>query len=726
MYILIEEYRYDNEDIKRVISSLGLNFFNDLTGKVSLNYVGYYYEPKIDDCVFILPKVLLDSSKNGEPEKVFGKYNPDEIIDLSNSPLKDNEKRFISELAVWIYRVLVVYKEKNPFSSIVLQECLYKQKQSNNIESSTYLDSILALFKFKKENQNFIFFNLRNIHSGFNKINWSKTITSTDPFIQNGCPIYLKPVNKKKQINFDEELLIIYYSILNYASKTYGFENKIDCNLELIEPSKFAHYLRGFGKNRLLQIKYKYFSDKSLLLWNLCFRFFCCTSSKCYNENKDEYLLVKDFNIVFEDVIDELIGDKNVPAKLKDQSDGKRVDHLYKDASLILNNSQDDKPVYYIGDSKYYKRNTEVGEESIYKQFTYAKNVIQWNVDVFNNKELSEVSKLRDDLTEGYNITPNFFISAKLNQSLDYQNSIQKSDKNKQVFHSVHFDNRLYDRDTLLVYYYDVNFLFIISLYARNNLVQKEHWKKDIHQLFRKEIQNMLLEKFDFYVAEPFVPKVKADNFILEHFKLLNGKIYRPYENGKYFSVALKKESSQENNEILNLLSSFFNIVKIDSNKGYSLDSDPQTVLSQNSQSRTINIEDVGLIFVNSQKYQSVDFDKLESKKIAIEIESSITSFELIQNQKEVIYLVVTDGLSTKAIYQINSCLGYKNSIEVSKDIILKQSNSDYYLEIVLGQDLFNSIKQENLKEDLNNKISDYLNIIINEQFCVRYGKIRR
>ena len=723
MYILIEEYRYDNEDIKRVISSLGLNFFNDLTGKVSLNYVGYYYEPKIDDCVFILPKVLLDSTKNGEPEKVFGKYNPEEIIDLSHSPLKEHEKRFISELAVWIYRVLVVYKEKNPFSSIVLQECLYKQKQSNNIESSTYLDSILALFKFKKENQNFIFFNLRNIHSGFNKINWSKTITSTDPFIQNGCPIYLKPVNKKKQINFDEELLIIYYSILNYASKTYGFENKIDCNLELIEPSKFAHYLRGFGKNRLLQIKYKYFSDKSLLLWNLCFRFFCCTSSKCYNENKDEYLLVKDFNIIFEDIIDELIGDKNVPAKLKDQSDGKRVDHLYKDASLILNNSQDDKPVYYIGDSKYYKRNTEVGEESIYKQFTYAKNVIQWNVDVFNNKELSEVSKLRDDLTEGYNITPNFFISAKLNQSLDYQNSIQKSDKNKQEFHSVHFDNRLYDRDTLLVYYYDVNFLFIISLYARNNLVQKEHWKKDIHQLFRKEIQNMLLEKFDFYVAEPFVPEVKADNFILEHFKLLNGKIYRPYENGKYFSVALKKESIQENNEILNLLSSFFNIVKIDSNKGYSLDSDPQIVLSENLQSKPLNIEDVGIIFVNSQKYQSVDFDKLESKKIAIEIESSITSFELIQNQKEVIYLVVTDDLSTKAIFQINSCLGYKDSIEVSKDIILKQSTNNYFLEFDIGKDVFNSIKLDRIKSELYKKISLYLSRSKNK-FSVSYGKL--
>ena len=233
----------------------------------------------------------------------------------------------------------------------------------------------------------------------------------------------------------------------------------------------------------------------------------------------------------------------------------------------------------------------------------------------------------------------------------------------------------------------------------------------------------MLLEKFDFYVAEPFVPEVKADNFILEHFKLLNGKIYRPYENGKYFSVALKKESIQENNEILNLLSSFFNIVKIDSNKGYSLDSDPQIVLSENFQSKPLNIEDVGLIFVNSQKYKSVDFDKLESKKIAIEIESSITSFELIQNQKEVIYLVVTDDLSTKAIYQINSCLGYKDSIEVSKDIILKQSTNNYFLEFDIGKDVFNSIKLDRIKSELYKKISLYLSRSKNK-FSVSYGKL--
>ena len=33
--------------------------------------------------------------------------------------------------------------------------------------------------------------------------------------------------------------------------------------------------------------------------------------------------------------------------------------------------------IFYIGDSKYYKYRTPMGKEAVYKQFTYAKNVIQ-------------------------------------------------------------------------------------------------------------------------------------------------------------------------------------------------------------------------------------------------------------------------------------------------------------------------------------------------------------
>jgi hypothetical protein len=124
---------------------------------------------------------------------------------------------------------------------------------------------------------------------------------------------------------------------------------------------------------------------------------------------------------VFEAIIDELIGDNPLPDGMeKKQEDGKIVDHLYTAKSLI---EGENKQTYYIGDSKYYKMGHKLGRESIYKQYTYARNVIQWNLDIFNSgKTTPSGVRLRDEVTEGYNIIPNFFISAKMDQAFDYQN----------------------------------------------------------------------------------------------------------------------------------------------------------------------------------------------------------------------------------------------------------------------------------------------------------------
>lgn len=59
-----------------------------------------------------------------------------------------------------------------------------------------------------------------------------------------------------------------------------------------------------------------------------------------------DYLLVKNFNIVFEAIIDELIGDKEPPRGLKDQDDGKRVDHIYSYRNLT--NNEEDKPIIIL------------------------------------------------------------------------------------------------------------------------------------------------------------------------------------------------------------------------------------------------------------------------------------------------------------------------------------------------------------------------------------------
>ena len=554
MRILIEEYKYQATDVKDILR--GIDALENVDGYVSVNYVGYYFNTQLDkpDCVFILPKVLLEDVDGRE--LVFGKYEPKDIINLdAENPLTQQEKDFIYEFSVWIYRAITVfYNDKSNKTNIVYHKKIAQVGKGRRRMSNTFLDILLSLIQFNKDNQNFFFFVLRNLHSGFNKINWSRTIARTNAIIQEGVPIYLNPVNKKRKINFDEELLVIFFSILNYIGDQYGFPKNINVGYQLIKGKQFQTYLNGMGKVRLQQIKYKYFSDKALELWGLCFAFFDNARQVYVNTEQREYLLVKNFNIVFEAIIDELVGEKKIPAGLKEQDDGKRIDHMYTYKGLTT--YEEDKPIYYIGDSKYYKRGNQIGKESVYKQFTYARNVIQWNLNLFMNEDTvdaewkDKVGKLRDDVTEGYNIIPNFFISARLNKELSYKEEIEITDKQNTHFNNKQFENRLFDRDTLLVCHYDVNFLYVVSLYARNNSLQKSAWKKKVREMFRKQIQDMLTEKFDFYAMTAH-PNVVAQDYIKEHFQEVLGKTYTPFRNKAYFSLALDREDPEGNNEEL-------------------------------------------------------------------------------------------------------------------------------------------------------------------------------
>ena len=57
MRILIEEYQYNVADVKDILQ--GIDALENVEGRVSIHYVGYYYNTLLKDCVFILPKVLL-------------------------------------------------------------------------------------------------------------------------------------------------------------------------------------------------------------------------------------------------------------------------------------------------------------------------------------------------------------------------------------------------------------------------------------------------------------------------------------------------------------------------------------------------------------------------------------------------------------------------------------------------------------------------------------------
>lgn len=609
MRILIEEYQYDYEDVYDVLKGLGV--LQDVEGKVSLSYVGYYYndDPDVNDCVFILPKVLLEGEFG--KEKVFGHIEPRDLINAEDcKDLTSEEHTFIYNLSVWIYRAITVFRDHEfdrvedgkRQSSIVLYKQAPMMGHTRKRKANTFLDVLLTLQEWNKRNESFVMFIVKNLHSGYNKINWTRTISRSQAVIQESIGgtrrqdvSYLNPINKKRQVNFDEELLVIYYSILQHMHDKYGFPVSINVNFPLIRGDKFARYIGGYGKRRLKQIKYKYFSDKALELWELCYAFFDRPDNIMLNVDQREYLLVKSFHIVFEAIIDELIaGDQKLPKELKDQPDGKRVDHIYQYQELT-NNTTDDN-IYYIGDSKYYKRGNSLGKESIYKQFTYARNVIQWNIDLFNDGKEEEKNghvKLRDDVTEGYKIIPNFFISANQNvlrpeDDIKLIDSDKEADKRRQQYYlSRQFENRLFDRDTFLLAHYDVNFLFVVALYGRNHSASKALWRNKVRQMFRKEIQQMLKENFEFY-AMTAKSDVNPDVYIKENFQSLLGKVYHPFDNREgsdqqYFSLALRKPEKEsdatirakvasENEAVMFELKNAFYIAKCP------LDVDPRTL----------------------------------------------------------------------------------------------------------------------------------------------------
>lgn len=695
MRILIEEHQYDAVDVKDVLH--GIDALENVEGKVSIQYVGYYYNAVLQDCVFILPKVLL----NDKSELVFGKYRPEDVINLNeNNPLSPIERNFIYKFAVWIYRAIVVYKNsKEGNSEIVYHRHIAQIGNGHRRLSNTYLDILLSLIQFNKDNRSFFFTIVKNLHSGMNKINWTRTISTTTAIVQNGQPIYLNPINKKRQINFDEELLVIFFSILNYIGDEYGFPKDIVCQFQLITGKRFETYLKGFGTRRLRQIKYKYFSDKALQLWQLCYAFFDETRQIFITTEKREYLLVKSFYIVFEAIIDELVGDNPLPDGMeKQQEDGKIVDHLFTARSLI---DSEEKQTYYIGDSKYYKIGHEIGNESVYKQYTYARNVIQWNLDIFNDgKQTLSGVKLRDDVTEGYNIIPNFFISAKLNENFDYSDDgIEKTDRKHNKYKKIQFKNRLFDRDTLLLFHYDVNFLFVLSLYARNNAVQKTEWKTKIRNKFRQEIQDWLQKDYNFYAMKAH-PDVNGEEYIQKHFKQLLGKIYTPFRDNTIYSLALDngKENEVSNKYLLDELAKSFYIAEC------KLGDEPRIVLqeSMKQECKPSKTAKNGVLMVMMESYDVKSSRFIPTGKLAVGVKYTRDGIEIAENLHSIGYVLFhTRKDIGQHLFHVKNVRLVKFKEEVESGIYKSVNTAEIYvvIEIDNSQELDASDMHSSMKK---------------------------
>jgi hypothetical protein len=531
MKILIEEYAYDIALISPVLSE---RYYIPLQNqRCKIIYIGYYFEPDVNAPVMILPKVF---NENG---KVFGEFSPEEIFDLDQSPETRERLRvagkldFLFSITTWHYLAIRQFQKRQQANTITESSDIANVVSTLGEKDITELDIIQSLVRFNRENQALFTFIKKTNSTQNQQVSWQKTIAQRMPLLQNGSPVYVDTLTKQKSIDYDEELLVILSSVLSHFNQKYYLQIPIN---PLFTPYKNRELdnLMKRGTVILKSIKYKYFSDKLLKLWDLLYTFFVRQDKIKHRQHHKEILLVRDFNIVFEDMIDSLLSEPNLPQHLKTHKDGKEIDHIYPYKDLLTTQDQ----IYHIGDSKYYKVDSRTGNNAIAKQYTYAKNVIQYNIDVLNeNKTLGDKIRYRDELTEGYNITPNFFISAVVNDNLDFQQEDltfkENFNKNK------HFNDRLFDRDTLILQTYNINFLYVIHAYVADSQTQKDKFKQTTRDVFREKIITFLDNNYDFYEVKP---NGNLEDFITKNFRTLAGKMYRPSDWDDRLMLAFEKE----------------------------------------------------------------------------------------------------------------------------------------------------------------------------------------
>ena len=726
MLLFIEGYPYN---LNAIVKD-GLSVRDILKDVVSVpvkeeyyafGYVGYCYSKAAKDVIFFLPKVVLTGERNEEngDDTIFGAA-PHDIIDFSSDSIIEKfteegskeYKEFLSTLSIWIYRTISVYKETH--NDNILESKEYQgESRGKKIKHNTLLDVIIALRDFNKDNQDYFTFIAKNVHTGVNKIQWQKTITSTNPIFLKGQPVYTDPVNRKKMVNFDEELLIIFFSILNYIKEEHGFSFYMNINYQLISHDKIkrSYIGKNYGCRRLKQIKYKYFSDKALRIWDLCYAFFDREYKISINRQAEDFLLAKDFDHIFEVMIDTLIGgeDKNkLPKELTEQRDGKMVDHMFIGQGLIEQSNLPAELTYYIGDSKYYKRSKNdtvvLGDKSIYKQYTYAKNVIQWNMNLFlDDSDDGEQPQLRDALTEGYNPIPNFFISARIpnkkegSKFLSFDDAQLVEQANGVQFNR-QFENRLFDRDTLLLCHYDVNFLYIVSLYGRANKSKQATWRDYVRKNFRQKIQETFNKLYTFRTIQPRAGK-DCYQFLKENFSQLNGKLYRSKSNKNYLVLALmrgdddskalwqslslrqasiEKEIAENDLIITNLQSHFYVSDAFTLDEELLIDDLPNVgtlePLTEESKKQ-------GVLMVMMENYEAKRPKFLPAGKIAIGIKYTRDGIEIAENLQSIGYVLFhTRKIEGLHLFHAKNIRLVKSVDELPSDIYRNIQTTEMYV----------------------------------------------
>lgn len=506
MKILLEGSVISNELLKSC--SIPENFLTrSKNSQYKCDYVGYIRESDKEP-IMIIPKIFSQS-----------------IID-EYCLGKTEAREWISDYCIKQYLTLKKYFGK------------FKSYTGNLPESTifssevTYIDVALAVIDFySKHKYLFVIDKQDRITKNPNNVKWNKMLNSMRYKIVNNTLIFEDFNSNLSKNSTDDFLLKLLNNEVFNISKLLNIKVNIeqDSTLDRVE---YAKFIKNPLKN-LKKLRKNYFRDDFVKLYKVLYSYYSVTGTN-KTKGKCEFYLTNSFQLVFESMVDGLLSDEELVKEYKYNRDGKIIDHIFGFTDFIFG-----RKTIYIGDSKYYKDDTDIKHQQ-WKQYTYARNVASYVILKENELNKNIRSVIFDKCFGGYNIIPNFFVSAEVDE-IPYK-------KSKEIFwyndliepnFSCHFENRIFDRDTFHVIYFKVNLLVLINkyLYGWNKKEQGE-----IKVYIRDKFIDYFEKNYSFYQVEY---SDENRSFFENNIYLFQGKIFGRIEES-IIIIGLEKGKSDD------------------------------------------------------------------------------------------------------------------------------------------------------------------------------------
>lgn len=235
----------------------------------------------------------------------------------------------------------------------------------------------------------------------------------------------------------------------------------------------------------------------------------------------------------------------------------------------------------------------------------------------------------------------------------------------------------------MLVTHYDVNFLFVLALYARDNATQKKRWRDKMRNIFRDRIREELGRRYSFNAMRA-LPGINSGEWLKEHFADIIGKVFAPYsEDRGIITLALsnpdiaesageRAKIEVENARILALVDTAFCRVPLEN-----LSIDPRQLLPPPSVSSFLpELKKPGVFMVMMEKFSTRLQKFQDTGKIAVPIRYTPDGMELLSNAANIgSVLFHTRHVDGQHLYELKENVRFVPKNQIPDDYYLTIKN---------------------------------------------------